>query len=85
MRQVVVWSSLIGSAFVLALTVELFDNMVMFLLFGILPGRVEPLSADQMLLIYGVATASVFLYSFKSALQGVIRTSPQRQTRRSAS
>jgi hypothetical protein len=85
MRQVVVWLSLTGSALVFALTIDLFDVMVMFLLFGILPGRIEPLSADQMLAIYGVATASVCLYSLRSTLLGLVRLAPQRQTRRSAS
>jgi hypothetical protein len=85
MRQVVVWMSLAGSAFILALTINLFDGLFMFLLFGILPGRVEPLSADQMLAIYGMATASVCVYALRSTLQSLVRLAPQRQTRRSAS
>ena len=85
MRQAIIWLNLTGSFIVFALTIQLFDVVVMFLLFGIIPGRIEPLSADQMLAIYGAAAAVVCLYSLRSTLQYVVRWSPQRQSRGNAS
>ncbi|MES2876334.1 MAG: hypothetical protein V4678_02565 [Patescibacteria group bacterium] len=63
MRQLFIVFSLIGSFIVFSLTINLFDTMFMFLLFGILPGRAEPLSANHMLTIYSVATTGVIGYA----------------------
>lgn len=85
MRQVIVSLSLIGSFMVLALTIDLFDSLVMFLLFGILPGRVDPLSANQMLGIYATASVLVGGYALRPAVGNLFRPAPNRQTRGSAS
>lgn len=61
MRQVVTTLSLVGSFVIFALTIDLFGQVVMFALFGFVPGRSEPLSADQMIGIYAFATLSALL------------------------
>jgi hypothetical protein len=65
MRQLTIVLSLIGSFVVYALVVNLFDALFMFLLFGVLPGRSEQLSANQMLTIYGGATALIVAYALR--------------------
>jgi hypothetical protein len=62
MRQATIVLSLAGSFMLYALTVNLFDTIFMFVLFGILPSRTEPLSADQMLAINGTATMIVLAF-----------------------
>ncbi len=68
MRQLLTFLNLTGSFIVLALTIDLFDTMFMFLLFGILPNRSESLSANQMLIIYGTASAIVAGFALRSSL-----------------
>lgn len=85
MRQAIIWLNVIGMFIMFALTIDLFDALVMFLLFGILPGREEPLSANQMLSIYAAATLFVCGYAMRSTVQSLLRLSPRRQTRGEAS
>jgi hypothetical protein len=85
MRQAVICMSLIGSFIVFALTIDLLNSIFMFLLFGILPGREEPLSANHMLAIYALATVFVFAYATRTTVQSLLRPAPKRQTRGSAS
>ena len=68
MRQMVIGLSLLGSLLIFALTVDLFDTIVLFLLFGILPGRTAPLSPDQMLTIYAVISVFVIALSLKDTV-----------------
>ena len=77
MRQVIIGLSLLVSFVIFALTVQLFDVLVMFLLFGILPGQARPLSANQMLAIYGGATVLVAGYALRghiASLSARLRT-----------
>lgn len=67
MRQLLTFLNLFGSFIVLALTIDLFDTMFMFLLFGVLPNRSEPLSANQMLMIYGAASVIVAGFAVRSS------------------
>ena len=71
MRQLIIASSLIGSFLIFSMVVNLFDTLVMFLLFGILPGRSEPVSANNMLAIYTAATFVVAGYAFRSNLTSI--------------
>ncbi len=73
MRQGVIIASLIGSFLVFALTIDLFDTLFMFVLFGIIPGRVEPLSANQMLLIYAVASLGTIAYALRGRITLLVR------------
>lgn len=88
MRQAIVAVSLLGSLTIFALSVHLFDTLVMFLLFGILPGQERQLSANQMLTIYFAATAIVTLYGLRGAtvsLTRMLRAKSQRAPRASQS
>lgn len=68
MRQMIIGLSLLGSLLIFALTVDLFDMIVLFLLFGILPGRTAPLSPDHMLTIYAVVSVFVIGLSLKDTV-----------------
>jgi len=68
MRQLIIAFSLTGSFALFALVTNLFDTAVMFLLFGILPGQTEPLSANQMLAIYATASVFVSLYALRPGI-----------------
>jgi hypothetical protein len=63
MRQAIIIFCHLGSLTVLAASTDLFEHFVMFVLFGFLPGREQPLSANQMLAIYGFATVAVFAFT----------------------
>jgi len=68
MRQLIIAFSLTGSFSLCARVTNLFDTAVMFLLFGILPGQTEPLSANQMLAIYATASVFVSLYALRPGI-----------------
>ena len=73
MRQLIIALNLLGSFILLALTIDLFDTLFMFALFGILPGQAEPLSANQMLTIYAAASIFVFIYALRAQIIGFFR------------
>jgi hypothetical protein len=54
-RKLIISTCLVGSFVIFAAVINLYDAMFMFLLFGILPGRDEQLSANQMLVLYSTA------------------------------
>ncbi len=62
MRQAITIFSLFGSFVIFALTVNLFETVVMLLLFGVLPDRSEPISANVMLSVYVASGTLVFGY-----------------------
>ncbi|MBC7512631.1 hypothetical protein H7142_03165 [Candidatus Saccharibacteria bacterium] len=62
MRQAIIIISLIGSFTVFATTVSLLESSVMFLLFGVVPGRTEAIPASVMLTVYSVAGVLVLSY-----------------------
>lgn len=82
MRQTVIVISLLGSLMLFAMTINLFDTLVMFLLFGILPGQDTPVSANQMLTIYSGATVVVVAYALRGSVALILRAI--RLTRRTA-
>lgn len=82
MRQTAIATSLLGSFVLFALTINLFDTLVMFLLFGILPGQDTPVSANQMLAIYAGATVIVVTYALRGSVVLILKA--LRPTRRTA-
>lgn len=52
MRRSIIYTCLIGSLAIFCLTSGLIEAIVMFLLFGIVPGRVQALSAQEMMAFY---------------------------------
>ena len=52
MRRSLIIASLVGSFGIFALTTGLFEQLFMFVLFGILPGSHEALSASTMLALW---------------------------------
>lgn len=66
MRQVIITFSLLGSFIIFASTVQLFDVVVMFLLFGIVPGHHEPISARIMLIGYAAAAVGTMGYILRA-------------------
>jgi hypothetical protein len=64
MRKYVIISSLIGSAVIFCMVIDVFDSLFMFLLFGMIPGVDTPLTPQQMLLLYAlIATTTTFALS----------------------
>lgn len=56
MYKAIVTGSLVGSAYIFCLTTNLFDNALMFLLFGITPNHATQLPAATMLQAYEIAS-----------------------------
>ena len=77
MRQLIISLNLIGSFAVFAVVTDLFEQMLMFILFGFVPGLAEPLTANQMLGIYGLATAGVTAYALRRQLSRISHLLPQ--------
>lgn len=69
MRQAIITLCLFGSFIVFALTVNLFDTLVMFILFGILPNDTTRVSPDQMLLIHGGSALVITLYALRRSVR----------------
>lgn len=86
MRQGVIIANLTGSFIVFALTIDLFDTLFMFVLFGIVPGRTEPLSANQMLFIYSAASIVTVAYALRGRFVAMARSlrAGQRQQSRAS-
>ena len=84
MRQAITVISLLGSFMVFALTIDLFDSLFMFVLFGVVPGRAEPIAANQMLSIYAASTIVVLLFSVRQQIIAVLRFARFSATRRSS-
>lgn len=74
MKNTLTIINLFGSFIIFALVTDLFDHAFMFLLFGFIPGREEPLTANQMLIIYGISAVAVFSYGIRRTLErGLMR------------
>lgn len=71
MRRAITMINLIGSFIVFGLTIGLFDTLVMFLLFGLIPGRDVALSATQMLTFYGVLVACIAAVSMRGSVNAI--------------
>lgn len=86
MRQLVTITSLLGWFIIFASVTDLFEALLMFLLFGVLPGRHNQLSANQMLGIYVLATAFIAAYALRGRVAPLVRhVSLTRPTRSNAS
>lgn len=73
MRQVLISASLTGSFVVYALTINLFDSLLMFLLFGILPDGTEQLTPNQMLMMYLMIALGITSYVALPLVQDLAR------------
>lgn len=72
MRQILICLNLTGCFVVYALSIDLFENAVLFLLFGILPGREQPVPATEMLAVYAGAALLVLGYAMKTTLKSLV-------------
>jgi hypothetical protein len=73
MRQFIITFNLFGSFVIFALVTNLFEQAVMFVLFGFIPGIDEPLSPNQMLGIYGLASLGVATHVLHVRLRHLLR------------
>ena len=73
MRESVIITSLIGSFVIFSLSVDLFSTLFMFVLFGILPGQSQPLSASSMLSVYSFAAGTVSLYVLRGGITALLQ------------
>ncbi|MBP9667390.1 hypothetical protein KBD87_01095 [Candidatus Saccharibacteria bacterium] len=62
MHSKIITASLIGSAIVFALTIDLFSNLLMFLLVGQVPGTHVVLSPAQMGIVLLVCVGALVIY-----------------------
>lgn len=52
MKRTITYINLFGSLLIFCFATNIFDSIFMFLFFGIVPGRVDPISAQEMLAFY---------------------------------
>lgn len=74
MRRHVIIASLAGSLAIFLQTINFFESVVMFLLFGIVPWQIDPLSPHLMLALYYLLFATVALVIFRKHVTSVIRS-----------
>lgn len=83
MRRSLIIASLAGSFGILTLTSGVFEHLFMFVLFGMLPGSNEPLSASAMLALWGLVLTGVCSLSavnISRRFEGVLGLSRQDRT-----
>lgn len=73
MRQAVIYVSLCGSLILYMLTINLFESMLLFVLFGLMPGSEQQLSAAQMLTIHGVIGSALASYVARRHIRNAAR------------
>lgn len=83
MRESLIITSLIGSFIVFCMSIDLFNAVVMFVLFGILPGQTNPLPAASMLAIYSAGAVLIAIYALRGGV-AVILQAFTRSARRSS-
>lgn len=71
MRQIIIGLNLLGSFVIFAMTINLFETTVMFLLFGILPSSVQPVDATHMLIVYVWSGIAVLWYVLHPLVRGI--------------
>ena len=83
MRRSLIIASLTGSFGIFTLTSGLFEHLFMFVLFGILPGSSESLSASTMLVLWSlllIGACSVPAVHASRRLEEVLQLNRQDQT-----
>lgn len=85
MRNSLIKVSLAGSLIVFALTIDLFDAIFMFVFFGIVPLKAEPIPAVQMLLVYTAAGLFVLTYAFRANIKPLLHSLRRKETRANVS
>jgi hypothetical protein len=85
MRESLIISSIVGSFIIFCLSIDFFDALIMFVLFGVLPGQVSPLSASSMLVIYTSAATVVGMYALRGSVSMVVQAFASRARQRRAS
>ena len=83
MRRAIIYTCLIGWLVIFCLTINFFESLAMFLLFGIVPWSHASLSARDMLAFYYLTTSLVVFIvirkQFKNLLANTPTTQPQAQ------
>lgn len=80
MRRLLIIASLAGSITIFALSIDLFDSLFMFVLFGVVPFKAQPIPATEMMLIYSLAGLAVLTYAFRGSLQSLLRSLHRKST-----
>jgi hypothetical protein len=62
MNRALIIASLSGSFLVYGAVINLYDTLLMFMFFGILPGGINRVSADQMFLMYEIIGLALSAY-----------------------
>ena len=84
MRQFVIYGSLFGSLTILMLTINLFDTLLMFIFFGIVPNSTQQLSANQMLTVHGSIALLLAAYAFRRKITSLVQAISIHRTRTNA-
>lgn len=85
MRRLLIKASLAGSLIVFALSIDLFDAIFMFVFFGVVPLKAEPIPAVQMLLVYMAAGLFVLAYGFRANIKPLLSSLRRKQTQANVS
>jgi hypothetical protein len=85
MRRLVIIASLVGSLTVFALSIDLFDALFMFIFFGVIPGRVEPLPAFEMLMVYSIAGLIVVTFALRGWIAQLVHSLQRKTTQANVS
>ncbi len=68
MKRSITYASLFGSVIIFCLATNFIETLFMFLLFGFIPGRSEPFSAQEMLAFYTSVLALIAITSLHKRL-----------------
>ena len=71
MRRAVIYSCLIGWLVIFFLSINFFESLTMFLLFGVLPWSQASLSAQSMLAFYYSASSLAFVITFRKQFKNL--------------
>ncbi len=72
MRRAVIYSCLIGWLVIFCLTINLFESVTMFLLFGVVPWSQAALSAQSMLVFYYTIALAIVVISLRKQLKDFV-------------
>lgn len=68
MKAAITYACLLGSLVIFCLAVNIFETLVMFLLFGVVPGQTTPLAAQDMLAFYFSICGIILVVSLQKRL-----------------
>ncbi len=72
MRRAVIYSCLIGWLVIFCLTINLFESVTMFLLFGVVPWSQAALSAQSMLVFYYTTALAIVVITLRKQLKDFV-------------